>query len=127
MSYVRKSSQAYHEKETRARKVLELRFGVPLPETEVPVSGGVVYKFDLVSPDRKIVGEIRASGFPARGKLRETQIAEMCEACLFLLGAKEADMRLLVFTEREFYEPFVKTRQARVAASMGVELLQVEA
>ncbi len=127
MSSIRKSGQAYLEKETRARKTLELRFGVPLPETEVPVSGGVVYRFDLVSPDRKVVGEIRASGFPVRGKLRDTQIAEMCEACLYLLGAEGAKRRLLVFTEREFYEPFIKTRQARVAASMGVELLQVDA
>lgn len=127
MSLVQKSRQAYLEKEARARKVLELRFGIPLPEAEVPISGGVVYKFDLVSPERKIVGEIRASGLPQRGRLRDTQVAEMSEACLFLLGAPSAKRRLLVLTEFEFYEPFVETRPAKVAASMGVELLHLKA
>lgn len=125
MSPLPSSPQVYLQKETKARRALETKLGVPLPETEVAISGGVSYKFDLVSPDRKIVGEIRASGFPPRGRLRGTQIAEMSEACLFLLGAN-AERRMLVFTEREFYEPFIRTRQAQVAASMGIEVLHVE-
>jgi hypothetical protein len=101
---------------------------VPLNEREVSLRGAKTgYKFDLVSPDGSIVGEIKTYKSPTSGGKRPSaKIAHASDACLLLLAAETAKKRLLVFTDRNFYELFKSERQGQIAEFFGIEIRLIE-
>jgi hypothetical protein len=114
----------YLRREAQAIKWLRKQLGVNLREqVELSVSKTQNYRFDGVSEDGKIVVEVRSNDVPKRGRIRDTQLAEASEACLFMLGVKNAERRILAFTQKEFYEPFMKKRQACLYESLGIEVV----
>jgi hypothetical protein len=118
----------WREKEKYVREALSRCFGVRLEEREVPLrSLNESYRFDLVSPDGSIVGEIKTYVYSQpSGRKPYAKIAHASEACLFLMHAEGAGKRLLVFTDREFYENYKKGRQGRIAELNGIEITLVE-
>lgn len=115
-------------KENYVREILSKEFGVRLQECKVPLLGtNEGYKFDLVSPDGFIVGEIKSQVYSMpSGRKPHAKIAHVSEACLLLLDAKGAKRRLLVFTDKEFYEQYKKNRQGQIAEFNGIELILIE-
>ncbi len=81
------------------------------------------YRFDGASRNGKTVLEVRANDVPENGKLRDTQLAETSEVCLFMLGVKNAKRRILAITQKKFYQAFMKTRQACLCQSLGIEIM----
>jgi hypothetical protein len=114
--------------EDNVRIIMSRQIGVPLMESEVHLKGiDDVYRFDMVSPDGKIVGEIKTYTWelPSGGR-PAAKIAHSSEACFFLLMAEGADRRLLVFTNHEFYENFRTLRQCKLAEANGIEIILVD-
>lgn len=118
----------WHKKEMYIRKVLSKKFNTNLEEKNVLLEGiNGKYRFDLVSSDGEIVGEIKSYKYelPSGGR-PSAKIAHASEACLFLMHAKNAKRRLLVFSEKEFYEHYRKERQGQLAEHNGIEIILVE-
>lgn len=116
------------KKEAYVREVLDKRFGVNFVEREVPLRGtNKGYKFNLVSPDGSIVGEIKTYVYSLpSGSRPSAKIAHASEACLFLIHAEGAKRKLSVFTDKEFYENYKRERQGQIATFNGIELILVE-
>jgi hypothetical protein len=116
------------EKEEYVRKVLSKKFGVKLEECNVPLRGTTeTYKFDLVSPDRSIVGEVKTFVYSIpSGRPPFRKIAHASEACWFLIHAEGVRRRFLVFTDKEFYENYKESRQGQMAKDDGIEIKLVE-
>lgn len=118
----------WKEKEDYVRQILSKKLGVVLSEREVPLNGARKgYRFDLVSLDGSIVGEVKSYVYSLpSGSRPSAKIAHASEACLFLIHARGAKKRLLVFTDREFYENYRRERQGQIAVHNGIELVLVE-
>lgn len=112
--------------ENKVRKRLQRELKTPLPETDLPLPGGTHHRFDLVSPDRRIVGEIKTSEPNRKRKsneLRSATIGDLCKDCLLLLGRRGVDHRIFVVTDRTVYEKFLETPYAQVCVAKGIEIL----
>jgi hypothetical protein len=107
--------------------VLSKKFGVKLEERKVKLKGvNKSYKFDLVSPDGSIVGEVKNFTPRKFGKKPHGKIANTSEACLFLIAAEGAKRKVLVLTNNDFYSIYMQERQARIAEAFGIEFLLIE-
>jgi hypothetical protein len=89
---------SWQKKEEHVRKVLSEKFGAKFEEREVPLRGtDKPYRFDLVSPDGSIVGEVKTYVSPTKsGQRPSAKIARASEGCLFLMHAEGAKKRLLI-------------------------------
>lgn len=92
------------EKEEYVRKILSEKLGIEFEERKVPLRGADKgYRFDLVSPDGSIVGEVKTFIYSiTSGKPPFRKIAHASEACWFLTHAEGAKRKILVFTDRSF-------------------------
>ena len=62
---------SWQKKEEYVRKILSRKFGVKFEDREVPLRGtDKTYRFDLVSPDGSIVGEVKTYVSPTKGGKR---------------------------------------------------------
>jgi hypothetical protein len=125
----RSMASEWKEKQERVRAVLEKEFGVGLSEWEAALRGtkNRGCKFDLVSPDGSIVGEVKTFTPIKNGRHKPfAKISGTSEACFFLIHAKRAKKRLLVLTDREFFELYKRERSAEIAESEGVDIRLVE-
>ncbi|MDH7476934.1 MAG: hypothetical protein QHH17_00945 [Candidatus Bathyarchaeota archaeon] len=120
---------SWQKKEEYVRKVLSERFGVKFKEGDVRLRGtNKTYRFDLVSPNGSIVGEVKTYVSPTKsGKRPSAKIAHASEACLFLMHAEGAKKRLLVFTDKNFYTLYKNERQGQMAKANGIEIMLVNA
>jgi len=118
----------WSKKEEYVRQILSKEFRTNLEEHTVRLHGlNESYRFDLVSPDGSIVGEIKTYAYNLPSGSRPSgKIAHASEACLFLMHAEGAKRRLLVLTDRDFYENYKKERQGRMAELNGIEIILVE-
>jgi hypothetical protein len=118
----RSNSKKAKSEERRVRKALQRELKVKLPEKEVSLTGACKpYAFDMVSPDGTIVGETKTYAWRRKRK-PDTATARASDACLFLLHAKDAKKRLLVLTDRKFYEYYVRSRQGQMVQADGVTI-----
>ena len=116
---------SWQKKEEYARKVLSEKFGVKFEKCEVRLRGtDKPYRFDLVSPDRSIVGEVKGAKY--KGGNKSTALARLSDACMFLLHAQDAKEKLLVLAEKSLYELFMGERQGQMARADGIEIMLVE-
>ena len=118
-------SSKYLEIEDCVRKTLSEKIGKGLSKKTVVLFNGTTREFDGLTEDREIVVEIKASRIPAKGKIRHTQLAEMSEACLFMLALNETKRRVLAISNKDFYSAFVMSSQAEAARILGIEILHV--
>jgi len=117
----------WKEKEDYVRKMLSEKLNSELKERNVQLRGtNRGYKFDLVSPDGSIVGEVKTFTPRKLGKKPHGKIANTSEACLFLMAAEGAKKRFLVLTDKEFYNIYMRQRQAKIAEASGIEIILVE-
>jgi len=119
---------SWQKKEEYVRKALSERFGVEFREREVPLRGtDKTYRFDSVSPDGSIVGEVKTYVSPTRsGRRPSAKIAHASEGCMFLMHAEGTKRRLLILTDRNFYTLYKNERQGQMAEADGIEIMLVE-
>jgi hypothetical protein len=90
------------------------------------MTSGGEHVFDLVSSKRSIVGEVKSTKYPPAEKSLPTKLGDMSNDILFLLGVKRTKRRLLVLTNKKFFDYFKETVEAKIADSLGVETILVE-
>ena len=119
---------SWQKKEEHVRKVLSEKFGVKFEEHEVPLRGtDKPYRFDLVSPDGSIIGEVKTYVSPTKSEKKPSaKIAHASEGCLFLVHAEGAKRRLLILTDRNFYTLYKNERQGQMVEADGIEIMLVE-
>ena len=100
-------------------------FGTTFSGRKVFLAWDGRFEFDAVSPDGSIVGNVSTSSArTARNKLATAKIQKIKCDTLYLLHARDAKKRFLVFTEADMLEHFEKeVRNGRFPN--GVKLLHV--
>ncbi len=101
-----------------ARKKLEEMLGVSLPKRKLVVGYDSkrfpkIHEFDLVSDDKQIIGEITSTTRAFDGTLRN---------CIFLSKIK-AKKKILVLTDKKFYESFRLKYEGILSRDVEVLLL----
>lgn len=103
------------------RRNLEKRyhttFSTSRTQRTIKLPGGE-HQFDLVSSEAK---------YPPTEKPLPTKVGDVSRDILLLLGVKRAKRRLMVLTNKKFFNFFINTMQARIANSLGVKTILVEA
>ncbi len=120
--------------EQKVRDKLTKEFGIPLSERELVMgrrSTGdpIPHKFDLVSDDKKLVGEVKSYKFSNKttGKAgyTSTRKARLLEAC-FYLGKVKAKTKLLVLTNKKLYKEFSKDMDGLLSSKIEIKYLSVK-
>ena len=106
------------EIEHKARQKLEEMFGVSLPKRKLVVGYDSrnfpkIHEFDLVSDDRQIVGEITSTARAYDRTLTN---------CIFLSRIK-ARKRILILTDKKFYQSFRSKYEGILPSDVEVLLL----
>jgi len=113
-------------KEEQVRRCLEKRYHTTFYRSRTKrtmrIPGGE-HAFDLVSSRGSIVGEVKSTRYPHAGKSLPTKVGDMSRDILLLLAVKRSRKRLLVLTNKKFYDFFVQTEQAKIADSRGVKTI----
>lgn len=103
------------------RDQLASRYGVPFQSRVLTLVTGGTHEFDAVSADGRVVAAIKAhSGKTARGLHPAAKVRD-AEAELYYLTLVAAPIRLLVLTNREFYEIMERRLTGRLAPGIAVE------
>ena len=99
--------------------------GVTFAERNVELVWGGVFKFDAVSRDGKIIGAVSTSSArTAGGRHAMAKFQKLKTDALYLLHVKNAECRVMVFTEADMLAYFEKeTRSGRFPPE--IELLHV--
>jgi len=81
-----------------------------------------VHKFDAVSEDNSIVVSIKShSWLTSGGKRPAGKIGEIYES-LYFLGLVNAKTKLLILTDKEAYEGFLKASDGKTAEGIDIKL-----
>ncbi|MGD0978093.1 MAG: hypothetical protein ABR962_03010 [Candidatus Bathyarchaeia archaeon] len=111
----------WEEKVDRIKEVLEQEIHMTLTKQGLPLQGSDKrYNFDLVSPDQKIVIEVKTEKY--EGGNPTSAVVRLSEACLLLIAAKNAKKRILVLTDEPLYKLFKEERQGKMMALLGIEI-----
>lgn len=121
-----KEPAVWKVKEGKVRTKLEKQFGVKLEERDVSLNGiERSYRFDLVSNDDSIVGEVKTYKFTASGNIPSGKLAHAGDTCLLLEHVRGAKKKLLILTDKKFYNEFKASRQGEIANSEGIEIMLI--
>jgi len=122
----------YRQKEQRIRQILckELNTHVRKGKLEVGQrSNGSMRKheFDIVAktPDGLVVGEVKASRYGNEARFITTKFHRVLTACVYL-GKAKAARKLLILTEREFYERFKEESDGLIDKDIEIRLIELE-
>ena len=95
-----------------------------LPLTGIGEADPGQHEFDAVSEDSSIIAAIKGHSFKtAGGNLPSAKFASLYQE-LYFLSLVKAKRRLLMFTNQEMYDDFVKRSKGKVAD--GIELVYCE-
>ena len=114
----------WKEIEDSVREALSKKFNTTLSERKLIIGtkkdgNPSFHRFDMVSDNGKITGEIKSHGL---GKNNSTNTAKCFEACHYL-GLIEAKKKLLVLTDKKFFEEFQKRSNGKLG---NIELILCE-
>jgi len=116
-------------KEELVKRALETRFHTSFlrdRKAQTIRTLGGEHSFDLVSSKVRIIGEVKSTQYPAAEKSLPTKVGDVSRDIILLLGVKRAKRRILVLTDKKFFDFFINTRQARIANSLGVKTILVD-
>lgn len=116
-AFVRKDLEKTYPPHTFTEKALPLR--------KKRDNTYAVHRFDAVSEDNTIVGSIKShSWLTSGGKRPAGKIGEIYES-LYLLSLVNAKIKLLVLTDREAYEGFLRVSDGKVSEDVEIKLCQL--
>ena len=111
--------------EQRVREILEQELGKSLPKTRIQI-GNRSHVFDLCSPDRTTLGEIKSGkDLDNTGKIKSYRFAGICLDCLYLMSVK-SEKKILVLTNKEMYDAFVWMIKGLPIAGIEIRLVELE-
>lgn len=116
------------EVESFIRKELEKRYsGSTFTEKGLPLykkrdGTHAIHKFDAVSNDNTIVGSIKSHSWKTSGgKYPAGKVGALFQA-LYFLSLVDAKTKLLILTDREAYEGFLKVSDGKLAEGIEIKL-----
>jgi hypothetical protein len=116
--------------ERAVRKILSEKLGTKVVKKRLvyTVADGQprTHEYDLVANTKNglLIGEVKASSFSS-GARYPTKRARAFEACVYL-QAIEAARKILVCTEREFFEHFKDDAKGLISDDIEIMLIEVE-
>jgi|SRR5882724_8739472 len=114
--------------ERYVREWLSEKFGQPFSSEFLPlkrVHGQAnTHEFDAVSKDRKIICSIKTASWKTGGGKRGSGKIQGAYAEIYFLDHVDADQKLLVLTDAEFYRNLKRNLQGRLAP--GINLIDCE-
>jgi hypothetical protein len=106
---------------------LPQRYGVAFNEGSLELTWGGKFQFDAIGAAGRIVGLISTSAERTAGSnLAVGKIKKIQADTLYLLNARGASQRLLIFTEHCMHRRFCDDQQKRFRFPPTIELLHVE-
>jgi hypothetical protein len=105
------------------RERLAERYGQRFAPRVLPLEPGGSHEFDAVSNDGRIVASIKANSGLTSGGNHPTGKVATCLNEVYFLTLVDAQERLLVLTNPEFYGIFTGRTAGQVARGVKVELL----
>lgn len=123
------------EKEHIVRQILERKWGKKLIKKRLPIgtdsNGSSIFReFDVVSVnknlefDNNFVGEVKSDKLGTENGYRSTRFCRMITAYFFLQKVK-AKRKMLIFTNKEFYERFKRDTDGLLSKTIKIELITV--
>jgi hypothetical protein len=118
------------EAEILAKTYMEQRFACAFEPKELQVgimSDGkpAKHNFDLVSPDCRIVAEVKAHTMTCSGNNPSGKISNTYEACS-MLEKVEADQKFLFLTDPDFCRTFKKCSDGKIDRQIVIQLIPKE-
>ena len=118
-----------HRVEPFVREELEAEYGQPFNQQFLPVGrradgSAAMHEFDAVSADRRIVAGIKSSSGKTSGGRRPSGKIASAYKELYFLSLVDADHRILVLTDPEFYRIMMSESDGKLA--FGLELMLIE-
>jgi len=120
----------YLQKEQRVRQILSEELGTQVRKATLEVGRGIngsirEHEFDIVAdtPDGLVVGEVKSSKYGNEARFITTKFHRVLTACVYL-GRVKASRKLLVLTEKKFYERFKEESHGLI--DEDIEILLVE-
>lgn len=110
--------------EESVRTILSKEYGVVLTKRRLTLQREKhdrtpnTHEFDFVSPDQKIVGEIKSYKYTKKAQAN-TRLPRVMMDCWYLSLVK-AEIKLLVLTDEKFYEEFKKDSDGLLPPSIKV-------
>jgi hypothetical protein len=108
----------------KAAEWLKAKYGVEFDQKALPfgtrIDGTVAYhKFDLVSPDKQIVAEVKAHIITASGNVPSAKILDTYVAC-GRLERVSAKTKMLILSDFGFYRSFRNNSYGRIPRQIEI-------
>ncbi len=87
------------------------------------ITGGT-HKFDIVSLDKSIIGDIKSSQLRSNGKIGTGAIKSVFFD-IYMLTLIKAKKKIMVFTDTEFYNLFKRRSVGKIPADVKIVLVEL--
>jgi hypothetical protein len=121
----------YRGKEERIREILSREFNTQVRKGKLVIGyrsdgSAIVHEFDIVAKTEEglIIGEVKASRYGTEARFITTKFHRVLTACLYL-GKVKAARKLLILTERKFYERFKEQSDGLIDNDTEVRLIEL--
>ncbi len=121
----------YRTKEKRIREILGREFNTKFRKEKLRIGhrsdgSAIVHEFDIVAKTQEglIVGEVKASRYGNEARFITTKFHRVLTACVYL-GKVKAARKLLILTERKFYERFKEKSDGLIDNEIEVRLMEL--
>ena len=110
--------------EESVRTILSKEYGVALTKRRLTLQrkkhdgSAKRHEFDLVSPDQRIVGEVKSYKYTRKAQAN-TRFPRMMLDCWYLTLVK-ADIKLMILTDETFYKEFQKNSNGLLPPSIKI-------
>lgn len=111
--------------EVYVREKLAVEFGLPFSSMRLTVKGGGDHEFDAVSEDGSIVAGIKTSSGRTSGGRFPSGKNKDALAEVYFLTQVEAQERLLVLTNPEFLDLFMRRNRGKIDPAVEVRLIEL--
>ena len=124
-------SSEYSRKEKRIREILSKELDTQVWKKKLEIchrSNGSIreHEFDIVAktPQGLVVGEVKASRYGNEARFITTKFHRVLTACVYL-GRVKAVKKLLILTERKFYERFKEESEGLIDEDIEIRLIEL--
>lgn len=121
----------YSRKETKVRKILSEQLKINIAKKKLVYAHDKegfpkIHEFDLVANTENglLVGEVKSSSYSNQARYWTTKFWRVLGACVYLERV-EASRKILVLTEKEFYEHFKVDSEGLISKDIEIMLIEV--
>lgn len=121
----------YHRKEEKVRRILSEQLKTDVEKRKLVYARDKqgfpkIHEYDLVANTENglLVGEVKSSSYSNEARYKTTKFWRVLGACIFLEKA-EASRKILVLTEKEFFEHFKVDSEGLISEDIEIMLIEV--